>query len=199
MVDPGPVGLLGIFGSIFTQTYVLDRFQDLDLSHVPTLVQLVEKAMDVLDGRSNNGFFLVIEGAYPDFLGHNLDFPGLLAETLEFNEAVQAVLDRFGGDGETLIVATNDHETGGLVLEGDPACEERKPEDCDPYNLAFVDSVESADKKTQARLEELANKSTEGELTSAEQIEYQDYVQATDLISILQLKAKNFLGSQSGV
>lgn len=142
VVDPGPVGLLGIFGSIETTTYVLDRFQDPDLSHSPTVVQMVEKAMDVLDGRSNNGFFLVIEGAYPDFLGHNLDLPGLVAETLEFNEALQAVLDRFGGDGETLIVATADHETGGLVLEGDPACEERRPENCDPYNLAFVDSVE---------------------------------------------------------
>ena len=142
VVNPVPVGLLGIFGAVETTTYVLDRFQDPDLSHSPTVVQMVEKAMDVLDGRSDKGFFLVIEGAYPDWLGHNLDFPGLLAETLEFNEAVQAVLDRFGGDGETLIVATNDHETGGLVLEGDPACKERKPEDCDPYNLAFVDSVE---------------------------------------------------------
>jgi len=143
VVGPGDAGLLGIFGSIETTTYVLDRFQDEgELEHSPTVVQMVEKAMDVLDGRSDKGFFLVIEGAYPDFLGHNLDFPGLLAETLEFNEALQAVLDRFGGDGETLIVATADHETGGLVLEGDPAwCGGGGSKNCDPYNLAFVDSV----------------------------------------------------------
>jgi alkaline phosphatase len=132
VVGPEDTGLLGIFGSIWTMTYVLDRFQDPDLSHSPTLLQMVEKAMDVLDGRSNNGFFLVIEGAYSDWLGHNLDFPGLVAETLEFEEAVQAVLDRFGGDGETLIVTTADHETGGLVVEGAPPV----------YDREFVDSIE---------------------------------------------------------
>jgi len=93
---------------------------------------MVEKAMDVLEDRSPHGFFLVIEGAYPDWLAHNLDLPGVVAEYLEFDEAVKAVMDRFGGDGETLIVATADHETSGLRLEGDPPYY---------YDVEFVDSV----------------------------------------------------------
>jgi len=41
-----------------------------------------------------------------------------VSEALEFDDTVQLALDRFGGDGETLIIATADHETGGLVLSG---------------------------------------------------------------------------------
>lgn len=54
-----------------------------------------------------------------------------------------------------------------------------------------------ADAATLSRLDELAVKSTEGELTEAEVLEYQDYVQAIDLISILQLKAKKMLNGTS--
>lgn len=50
-----------------------------------------------------------------------------------------------------------------------------------------------ADEQTQSRLDLLAAKSTEGLLTPAEQQEYRDYVDAIDLISVLQLKARTYL------
>jgi hypothetical protein len=46
-----------------------------------------------------------------------------------------------------------------------------------------------ADPAMQARLDELADKSTEGTLTAEEQIEYQTYVHAIDFIAILQTQA----------
>jgi hypothetical protein len=50
-----------------------------------------------------------------------------------------------------------------------------------------------ADATTQARVEELATKCNEGELTPAERREYEAYVRAIHLISILQSKARMVL------
>jgi len=50
-----------------------------------------------------------------------------------------------------------------------------------------------ADSKTQARVDELARKCNEGELTPAERSEYERYVTAGNLIAILQAKARLLL------
>jgi hypothetical protein len=50
-----------------------------------------------------------------------------------------------------------------------------------------------ADAATQARIEELANKCNEGELTAVERREYESYVRGINLISILQSKARALL------
>ena len=50
-----------------------------------------------------------------------------------------------------------------------------------------------ADESTQARLDELADKCTEGSLTSAEREEYDAYIRAIDFIGILQAKARSVL------
>ncbi len=47
----------------------------------------------------------------------------------------------------------------------------------------------------QARIDELADKCNEGELTDAERDEYDDYLQAIHLIGILQRKAKRVLAN----
>jgi len=52
-----------------------------------------------------------------------------------------------------------------------------------------------ADEETQARLDFLATRSNDGQLTPDEQQEYRDYVDAIDLISVLQLKARSYLKS----
>jgi hypothetical protein len=51
-----------------------------------------------------------------------------------------------------------------------------------------------ADSVTQARIAELADKCNEGELTPAERIEYEAYVRAIDLVTILQSKARRLIG-----
>ena len=56
-----------------------------------------------------------------------------------------------------------------------------------------------ASPKTQARLEELANKSQRGEISAEERAEYETYVSAGTFIAILQSKArKRSLLNRSG-
>ncbi len=47
----------------------------------------------------------------------------------------------------------------------------------------------------QARVEELAGKSTEGQLTEAERAEYAGYVRANKFIAILQRQARQLIGA----
>lgn len=54
-----------------------------------------------------------------------------------------------------------------------------------------------AEAQTQARLDELAEKSNEGLLSPEERTEYEGYVRAIDLITILQLKARNLLDKET--
>jgi len=49
----------------------------------------------------------------------------------------------------------------------------------------------------QDRIEELAAKSTEGELSTTERAEYEGYVRANKFIAILQRQARQFLGALS--
>jgi len=54
-----------------------------------------------------------------------------------------------------------------------------------------------ADAKTQARVDELARKCNEGELTPSERSEYERYVTAGNLVAILQAKARLTLSKKS--
>jgi hypothetical protein len=47
----------------------------------------------------------------------------------------------------------------------------------------------------QARIEELASKSTEGKLTEAERSEYEGYVRANKFVAVLQQQARQMAGS----
>jgi len=49
------------------------------------------------------------------------------------------------------------------------------------------------DKAIRARIEELASKCTEGELTEAERAEYEGYVKANKFVATLQAKARKLL------
>jgi hypothetical protein len=49
---------------------------------------------------------------------------------------------------------------------------------------------------TQARIDELADKANEGTLSPAERAEYEGYVEAIDIVSILQAKARKLLVAQ---
>jgi uncharacterized protein YnzC (UPF0291/DUF896 family) len=49
----------------------------------------------------------------------------------------------------------------------------------------------------QARIEELAGKSTEGQLTETERAEYAGYVRANKFIAILQRQARRLIGASA--
>ena len=51
------------------------------------------------------------------------------------------------------------------------------------------------DEDLQQRIEELAEKANEGELTDEERAEYQGYAQANKFIAVLQAKARRLLAS----
>ncbi len=52
------------------------------------------------------------------------------------------------------------------------------------------------DSSTQARIDELATKANEGALSDTEDAEYRSYVEAIDIVSMLQAKARKMLASQ---
>ena len=55
------------------------------------------------------------------------------------------------------------------------------------------------DDRTQARVEALAEKCDEGQLTAEERNEYEAYVQASTLVGILQAKARRLLAEAGAV
>jgi alkaline phosphatase len=64
----------------------------------------------------DSGFFLMIEGSQIDWGGHANDGDYVLTETLDLDRVVGAVLDYAQKDGQTLVVLTADHETGGMAI-----------------------------------------------------------------------------------
>ena len=73
------------------------------------------KAIETLN-RYDKGFVLMIEGSQIDWACHNNDSAYLVAEMEDFEDMLNAVLDFAERDGQTLVVVTADHETGGLTL-----------------------------------------------------------------------------------
>lgn len=86
------------------------------------LADAVNESLGLLEKQSRKGFFLMVEAAKIDYAGHAKSLPGTVLETLSFDLAVAEALKFADKDGETLVIVTADHETGGLVLlDGDEA------------------------------------------------------------------------------
>jgi len=68
--------------------------------------------------KSNDPFFLLIEGSQIDWGGHENDAAYLVEEMLDFDKVIGEVMDFAKKDGNTLVIVTADHETGGLALGG---------------------------------------------------------------------------------
>ena len=81
------------------------------------LVPATQTAINILS-QSTKGFFLMVEGSEIDFLAHENKTPGVVLETLDFDRAIGAALKFAASNGETLIIVTADHETGGMTLNG---------------------------------------------------------------------------------
>ena len=79
------------------------------------LPHAVDLAIKSLDARGD-GFFLMIEGSQIDYQGHGNNTEGVVDEVLDFDRAIKVALDFAERDGETLVVITADHETGGMTI-----------------------------------------------------------------------------------
>ncbi|MDD4080077.1 MAG: alkaline phosphatase [Eubacteriales bacterium] len=81
-----------------------------------SLKEMTSAAIRALEG-GENGFFLMAEGGKIDWAAHANDVFTMIHEVNALDEAVGAALDfSQKHPGETLIVVTGDHETGGLSL-----------------------------------------------------------------------------------
>ncbi len=80
-----------------------------------SLKEMTKTALEVLN-RNPEGFFLMVEASQIDWAGHANDFKYNVAETLDFDETIAMVLKFVQDDGETLLIVTADHETGGLSI-----------------------------------------------------------------------------------
>lgn len=76
-----------------------------------------DKSINFLKKRSGQGFFLLVEGAQIDWAGHAKNSIELISEVRDFDEAIAQALKFAQEDGETLLIVTADHETGGMTLD----------------------------------------------------------------------------------
>ncbi|MCF0159459.1 MAG: alkaline phosphatase [Bacteroidaceae bacterium] len=86
------------------------------------LAKLTRESITKLTELNDKGFFLMVEGPKIDYAGHSECLPASVIEQLGFDMAVAEALKFADSNGETLVVVTADHDTGGLVLlDGDLA------------------------------------------------------------------------------
>lgn len=87
---------------------VLDGRGDMLKTSLLKTIQLLSK--------NNTGFFIMAEGAQIDYGAHANDLPYVVTEQHDFDRLVGEALKFADHDGETLVIVTADHETGGLSL-----------------------------------------------------------------------------------
>ena len=82
------------------------------------LIPASDLAIDYLNNKGgDNGFFVMIEGSQIDWGGHANLLEYVVSEFLEYDKVIEMALDFAIEDGNTLVVVTADHETGGLAIQ----------------------------------------------------------------------------------
>lgn len=102
--------------AFYNVPYEIDR----DPAVHPSLYEQTQLALNVLSEAtkdSEEGFFLMVEGSRIDHAGHHNDAAAQVREVLAYDKAFAAVVDFVdSSDVDTIMVATSDHETGGLTV-----------------------------------------------------------------------------------
>jgi len=110
--------ILGVFGDSHLPFTVDQQNSEQITREVPTLAEMTRVALRSLQG-SPNGFLLQIEGGKVDHAAHANDLAGMFYDQIAFEEAVKVAVEFALEDGETLVIVTSDHATGGPSLNGD--------------------------------------------------------------------------------
>ncbi len=113
-LDPAADKIWGAFSDIATSD---------GTDATPTLADLAVFAMNYLAAKSDNGFFLMIEESHIDKRSHSNDMKGMLEHLIAYDNTIKAVVQLAAEMGDTLVIATADHETGGLQYNGESAAE----------------------------------------------------------------------------
>ncbi|PFG04817.1 alkaline phosphatase [Bacillus sp. es.034] len=95
----------------------MDKMIDRDEKQ-PSLADMTKSALDRLKG-DKDGFFLMVEGSQIDWAGHDNDVVGAMSEMRDFEQAFEKVRDFAKENGETLVIVTADHSTGGISIGSD--------------------------------------------------------------------------------
>ncbi len=107
----GETRLLGLFA---------DEDLDLELDRntaEPSTADMMAAALRVLERDNRNGFVLFVENENTDTAGHRNDLASLMHALWAVDDALQVALDfQKRSAGETLVIVTGDHETGGLSV-----------------------------------------------------------------------------------
>lgn len=105
---------LGLFANSLMANGIVETEERAKPEHTqPTLKEMTEKALSILDS-NNEGFFLMVEAGQIDMAAHRNDTGLMLHEMLKFDETLNTILDWAKGRQDTLVVVTADHETGGF-------------------------------------------------------------------------------------
>ncbi len=102
-------------GKLFAVPYDVDT--PLPDERGDLLARASMKGIELMN-QNDKGFFMMIEGSQLDDYGHFNQLDMLMKETLDFDQTIGRVMQWAAQDGETLVVVTADHETGGLSLVG---------------------------------------------------------------------------------
>ena len=100
-------------GKVFAVPYDVDT--PLPDERGDLLARASLKGIELLN-QNRNGFFMMVEGSQLDDYGHFNQLDLLMKETFDFDQTIGKMMKWAAQDGETLVVVTADHETGGLTL-----------------------------------------------------------------------------------
>jgi alkaline phosphatase len=81
----------------------------------PSVYDMTQAAIRLLQNGNSNGFFLFVENENVDTASHQSDIASMIRDYREFDRAVGLAYEFYKKyPRETLILVTSDHETGGL-------------------------------------------------------------------------------------
>ena len=104
--------ILGLF-SLRDLSFEIDKNKEVE----PSIVDMTQAALRLLQNDPKNGFVLFIESEHIDTAGHFSDVAALIHDFREFDRAVGLAYEFYQKHPhETLLLVTSDHETGGLGL-----------------------------------------------------------------------------------
>jgi len=101
-IDPSNTDYL--FG-LFSRGHM--SYEDSRTESQPSLTEMTEKAIQILQ-KNDNGYFLVVEGGRIDMAHHASRARRALEETISFSDAIQKAVD-LTSEEDTLIIVTSDH------------------------------------------------------------------------------------------
>jgi alkaline phosphatase len=91
----------------------IDRWKYHDTE--PSIAKMTGKALEIL-ARNDNGFCIMIEGSQVDWAGHQNDPVHMITDFLAWDAAVQEALDFAATNGDTMVIAFPDHDTGSMSI-----------------------------------------------------------------------------------